>query len=123
MLTAISGASKHPYKYAKNQIKKKLFYLLQITLKVIIIYYNNIFQEIYKKDNTTEGKEGIRRFHKEMLEYDFKRRTSILHHHFTSSSPIKLQNKIDEHDSEYSMMLGNYIWFCSSLIHTGPGTH
>ena len=57
MLIAISGASKHPYKYAKNQIKKNFFlYLLQITLKVIIIYYNNIFQKMYKKITLQKAK-------------------------------------------------------------------
>ena len=35
----------------------------------------------------------------------------ILHHHFTSSSPIKLQNKIDEHDSEYAMILETVFGF------------
>lgn len=45
-----------------------------------------------------------------MLEYDFKRRTypSSSPHVF---SPIKLQNKIGEHDSEYAMMLETVFGF------------
>ena len=45
-----------------------------------------------------------------MLEYDFKRRTypSSSSHVF---SPIKLQNKIGEHDSEYAMMLETVFGF------------
>lgn len=51
MIIAISRASKHPYKYAENQIKKSFsLYLLQIIQKVIIIHYNNIFQKMYKED-------------------------------------------------------------------------
>lgn len=57
MIIAISRASKHPYKYANNQIKKNLsLYHLQITQKVIIIYYNNIFQKIYKEGTLQKAK-------------------------------------------------------------------
>jgi len=57
MIIAISRASKHPYKYAKNQIKKNFsLYLLQITQKVIIIHYNNIFQKVYKEDTLHKAK-------------------------------------------------------------------
>lgn len=98
MIIAISRASKHSYKYAKNQIKKSFFlYLLQIIQKVIIIHYNRS-QKIYKGDNTTKGKEMITwrclsKFLKEEL---------ILHYHFTYASPVKLPNHIAKEHSAHS---------------------